>query len=937
MKRHHTNFQFSKATLVLLLLFAFTSSLLAQTTTATIRGKVTNEGGSAAPGAEVSAVSTTSGFTHTTTARADGSYTLAGLTPGSYTIVVSSGSSEPRSQEITVQVGQTLDADFQMGPQMVVSETITVLGTNTLVETRTSQVATNVTRHQIENLPQSNRNFLNFAGLAPGVRVTDDEFKKQIVSGAQPAQATNVFIDGVSFKSDVLPGGVIGQDSSRGNPFPQNAVQEFRVVTQNFSAEYQKASSAIITAVTKSGSNRLTGDAFVFYQDKDFVARNDFAPADQEKPAYERLQGGLSVGGPIIRDKMHFFLSYEGNDQDRENVVRVDNANFRAQFAQFEGVFVSPFREDLVFGKLSFQPSSAQLFDFSGFYRKETDIRSFGGTTSRASAENVKQDGIGFTGRHQLNSNTWLNEASLSYNQLQWNPQALNTTDVGLNYQGVIRIGGRSFSQNFDQKRISFRDDLTFSGAFGGAHTFKVGGNVDQLDYDVQKLAFSNPEFQFRQDIGFDIPFEALYGLGNPDLSDENTQFGVYAQDSWIINTHFSADLGIRWDYETDMVNNGYVTPADVRTNLSPFIDSNYFTDGGDREAHKDLFQPRLGVQYDVFANGRTIAFAGAGRYYDRVLYNEILDERLRLNFKVGLFRFSRDGQPRDGQPTVIFKPEYLTPAGLDQLRALGITGKPEVFLIENDTKVPQSDHLSVGIRQTLGSFYGSLTYANIRSKNGYSYIFGTRNAEGNCCVQLHPDYANVLLSTDDKKSWYNAVYLTLDRPYSPQTRWGVNLAYTYSDAEQNGGDLFSLDFPTVSDYPRYPVSGIEDHRVVLSGTVGIPWETRLSSLITYGSGVPFNIADASRGFGPTEFVFRRNAGESGEFRTIDLRLDKDFVFGGYRIGATLEAFNIEDHENFGCYNDFIARLPEINPNFGKPGCLVEPGRRLQAGLRFGF
>ena len=112
----------------------------------------------------------------------------------------------------------------------------------------------------------------------------------------------------MSYKNDVLLGGVVGQDSSRGNPFPQNAVQEFRVLTQNFKAEFEKASSAAITAVTKSGGNLWAGDVFLLYQDKNLVAQDIFAEErGEEKPTYERFQGGLSLGGPIIADKMSFF------------------------------------------------------------------------------------------------------------------------------------------------------------------------------------------------------------------------------------------------------------------------------------------------------------------------------------------------------------------------------------------------------------------------------------------------------------------------------------------------------------------------------------------------------------------------------------------------------------------------------------------------------
>ncbi|MFY7851924.1 MAG: TonB-dependent receptor plug domain-containing protein [Brevundimonas sp.] len=122
-----------------------------------------------------------------------------------------------------------------------------------IFEVRTSEVATNVTRQQIEDLPQISRNFLNFAALAPGVVVQEGDTERTISAGGQPSLAVNVFIDGQSQKSTILDGGIAGQDDSRGNPFPQSAVQEFRVLTQNFKAEYEQASSAIITSGTSTG------------------------------------------------------------------------------------------------------------------------------------------------------------------------------------------------------------------------------------------------------------------------------------------------------------------------------------------------------------------------------------------------------------------------------------------------------------------------------------------------------------------------------------------------------------------------------------------------------------------------------------------------------------------------------------------------------------
>ncbi|HET8796526.1 MAG TPA: TonB-dependent receptor, partial [Thermoanaerobaculia bacterium] len=849
---------------------------------------------------EISATNVNTGFVTRAAAAADGSYRLGGLAPGIYRIDVAATSYKASSKEVRVLVGQTLGLDFRLTPDLVLMESITVIGA-TAVETETSEVATNVTRQQIEQLPQNDRNFLNFAQLAPGVLLGNDELRKEVRAGAQGSSAVNVFIDGVSFKNDVIQGGVIGQDSSRGNPFPQNAVQEFRVITQNYSAEYQKASSAIITAVTKSGTNAYSGDAFFYFQDKGLVDENPMTGAN---PEYERNQYGFSIGGPILRDKMHFFASYEANDQDREETVTLgggwqNNPALRQQLAAYAGTFTQPFRSDLAFGKLSYQPNAAQIADWSVNYRKETDVRGFGGETSYEAAEDVKNDAWGTNLRHQYTASNLLNEASVSYQTYTWNPTPLDTSKVGLVYEGLLRIGGRDTEQDIGQDRLALRDDLTLSSfRWNGTHTFKVGGNAEFLEYTVTKFFEENPRYFFRSDLSATIPYKARWGFGDPDLSSDNQQYGIYGQDDWQINDKLTLNLGLRWDYETNMIDSDYVTPAEVRARLSDDFPANYFTDGNDREPKTDMFQPRLGFSYDVFANGQTVVFGGAGRYYDRNLFNNTLDERFRLQHSVGEFYFTPDGSPFNGQPAAKWDPKYLTIAGLRELQATGITGKPEVFLIENDTKVPYSNQWNIGVRHSFGQLIGSATYAGVRSYNGFSYLWG----KGACCPVIDSAYSNVLISSDDVRTWYDAVYLQLDRPYSGN--YGFNIAYTWADAEQVGGDLFSLDKPTIADWPRYGTPGTQEHRIVANGIVGIPWGVRLSGLLQYSSGDRFRIHDWSKGF--CYNCYNPRTGESPSWTTIDLRAEKAFTLGPTQLSVIAEAFNLFNEERYQYFNDFV-------------------------------
>lgn len=907
-------------------------SVWAQGTSATIRGTIRDEMGNAFPSAEVVATNTENGFTARAVAGPGGVFVLPGLAPGNYRMSVTAPAYRGATRELRVLIGQSLNVDFSLRPDLVLMEEVTVIG-STAVEMETAEIATNVTRQQIDGLPQNDRNFLNFAALAPGVILGTDEFRKEVRAGAQSSSATNVFIDGVSFKNDVIQGGVVGQDASRGNPFPQNAVQEFRVITQNYSAEYQKASSAIITAITRSGSNETTGDLFFLYQERSLVDENPMNGAD---PAYERQQYGANVGGPIIRDRAHYFVSFERNDQTREETVVLgggfqNDPALRASLAPYAGTFSSPFESDLAFGKLSFQPLNNQILEWSASYRNETDIRGFGGGTSREAAENVNNDVLSTTLRHQFTASSWLNEASLSYQDFSWNPTPLDSNLVGREYEGLLRIGGRDTEQDIGQQRLSFRNDTTFSGLqLGGDHTLKVGGNVDQLDYTIRKEFTSNPVFYYRSDISSTVPYRARYGIGNPDMSADNTQIGLYVQDDWNPTDQLTVNLGLRWDYETNMFDTDYVTPIEVRERLGDQFPARYFTDGNDREPANDLFQPRLGLSYDLFANGRTVVFGGAGRYYDRNLFNNTLDERFRLQYTVGEFFFSEDGSDVVGQPAVQWDPRYMTREGLNEVLASGRTGRPEVFLVENDTQVPYSDQWNVGVRQSFGNMVASVSYANIRSKHGFSYLWGA----GSCCPQFDPAYSNVLISSDDIRTWYDAVYVSLDRPFSMESNFGFNVAYTYADAEQIGGDLFSLDLPTIADWPRYGTPGTQDHRVVANALVGLPFETRLGALLQYSSGDRFRIHNFERGF--CVGCYEPITGESPSWTTVDLRLDKDFLLASNRIGISLEAFNVFNEERYAFFQDF--NPPEGNPNLGQPTAIVGGSqRRYQVGLRYGF
>src|SRR3989440_2343748 len=265
-----------------LLLFVVASPVGAQTSTGSIRGYVTDASGAPVVGARVVAVNIATSAQREVTTQSTGFYAILGLVPAEYDVTGRQIGMAPQKIRVRVLIGEVFPLDFKLAASAVQIEAVSVAAAAG-VEMRTSEVATNVTQQQIERLPTASRNFLDLAALAPGVTTSEDRvngigFRTFQGGGASPNQS-NIFVDGTSLKNDLTGGGVTGQDASRGNPFPRNAVQEYRVIAQNFKAEYAKSSSAIVTATTRSGTNEWHGGAFLGYQNKDLVALDTFQRA----------------------------------------------------------------------------------------------------------------------------------------------------------------------------------------------------------------------------------------------------------------------------------------------------------------------------------------------------------------------------------------------------------------------------------------------------------------------------------------------------------------------------------------------------------------------------------------------------------------------------------------------------------------------------------
>ena len=966
-------------------------NLFAQNTTGTIRGTVTGAGGAPVGSAQISAQNANTGGTRNAQSNDAGFYSLVGLPPGTYLVTVRRIGNAPQSRTVVVQIGATQSQDFALASQATQLET-QVITAATGLETRTSEIATNVTQAQISKLPTPSRNFLDLAALAPGVTVTEDRVNstnfRTVSAGGQPPASVNLFIDGTSFKNELTTSGVSGQDASRGNPFPRSAVQEYRVISQNFKAEYQNASSAVITATTKTGGNVWSGNALFAFQNKGMVQLDSFQRASSTpKPDYRRTLSAFSFGGPIVKDKIHFFGSYEGNYQNRANAVNIgtlptgfpalDTVNLR----QYNGYFQSPFRENLFFGKLSGDINEKSSAELSFSNRHETDVRDFGNNTTYAAASNNHNYNTVVQLKHNYFTGPWLNESKIDFSRFHrgfspnssGQPRRLYTVS-GTDYV----IGAYNSIQEYVQKRIGFRDDLTFSGfQAAGEHVLKGGFSFNHDIYDIDKRNDFVPQFHYAQtaDAGngtqtynYATPFELRFGTGDPFMKTNNNQLGVYVQDDWAPVKRLLLNIGVRWDYESNMLNTGYITPNGgpihyvdtlraYASNLfippgltaSPIADLNrYIATGNNRRPFKGAFQPRVGFSYGIDEANRTTVFGGWGLYYDRVPFDVAVDEKLKITNPTYTIRFSPQGTaPIAGQ--VAFQQSYLTADTVTLDRLVSQFGLRELWLMDNQYKVPKTTQWSLGVRQLIGQVAAAVTYASQRGIDQFTWQVahgGMNPPNGTTCCSFPFNWgahgiSGIIYSSSDVKTWYDAVSLQLDRAYSrpslDQLGWGAGLTYTYAKRYLEGEDELgqTFAFPQAFTIKKH-ASNDEKHRIVANWITDLPYAFGIqwSGLVTLGG--KQNIDVGCQRFCPN---FQRGGFTvpgTFPYQNVDMRLRKDFPSFGRSltaVGVTFDLFNALNHANLGCYNTGNP----TDANFGKAGCVVTDARRYQLGAELNF
>lgn len=938
-----------------------------------LRGQVSIDSGPAA-NTEVVATNLATGAVRRTRTAADGSYVLVGLLPGTYTVEAGG-----ISGTVTVSVASNATLNLQPGSGGPI-EQVTVTGVRpSALDVRTSEVGNTISLREIEQLPQFTRNFLEFADTVPGIAFTTDaQGFTSLRSGATSRNNGNLYIDGVGQKSYVEAGGIAGQNNTRGNPFPQLAIGEYKVITSNYKAEYGQVAGAAVTAVTRSGTNELEAEAYYRYTDESMRAKRP----DEKAPGADKVDSqtkeyGFAVGGPIIRDRLHYFLAYEYKDLVFPRTVFPDaNASASAQFlpADVRALFGPqniPFEEDLAFGKLSWQVTDDDLLDLSIQYRDEVQVDSVGGQRASAHGRDAINKDQRVTLRWQRSAERWFNELLFSVEETENNPFPRSIGN-GISYSAFNRLpsgvvqdewrlietgpAGGPDAQVRKQDGWSIADNVTFPSLnLYGEHTVKVGVSYKDIELTSQDAGAINPQFGFEVTpsgvsatpyrVDFLSPFN-VPGQRETVVTD-GKQYGFYVQDDWAVNDKLIVNVGVRWDYEknpayTDFVtsqafvdalfaddpDNPGVQPWGDRLRASGLNASDFVSTGNNRDDYDDAWAPRLGLSYDLNADERHVIHAGAGRSYDRNLFKLLSLEVSKAALSPIAIYFQDPGTGRcfrdDGRPCLPWNPVYLE-QGIAALSQIPVTaGSAELFLMNNHLKTPYTDQYSLGISNQIGDWRTDATVQRLLSYDGFIFTLINRYPDGSFFQagsqpwgEPVPGYANTLLGNNGIESRNTQLLLSAEKPFSSDSRWSLNLAYTYTDAKHNRklDDNFAFDQPTIGRYPFIAVNDIPKHRFVAAGSIDGPWGTifgvkivletprPMNEVRDYGNRPPdgsFAQPFAATPPGTGSFLI---GGDIWGYRTVDFQATKQFQFGDFAVTARANLLNAFDFENYSTFN----------------------------------
>jgi outer membrane receptor protein involved in Fe transport len=983
--------RFTKALCVCLL--ACAAPALAQQTSGNITGRILDDQGAAVPGTTITATNPQTGLVRTDVSDAEGLFRLNALPVGTYDLVAElQGFTRVEQKGVVVNVAQTTDLSIALRVAQV-AETITVTGESPIVSTTTSAVGGNVEVGQIESLPLNGRQFANLAIQIPGVGLgfhsdptKSTQFSPQINGGN--GRNMNYQIDGGDNNDDTV-GGLL-------QLFPLEAIQEFNVQTARFKAEYGRSNGGVMNIVTKSGTNDLRGSWFTLLRDKAMNAQTfSEKQAEVEKQDYRRWQYGGSFGGPIARDKAHFFFAAERTQQDTFQAV-----DTLGLFPSENGVFATPYTENLLTGKVTTNLGTSQYLSVR--YGRNSNEQPYGADGR------TPPSGWG-TSTNEFNSvnlnHNWvlggaLNEFIFQYADFS-NAITANSLDPYQLFPNGVSIGQNpNTPQQTQQKKWQFRDDFTWHmGGMGGlGHDFKAGVNFINEPRLFITFNVGTGDYAYTHiDNNLNGPIQNVTRSGGAaEANIPLRQFAGYIQDDWKVTDKLTINFGYRYDlltgYDIDQSRNPNFVILQNAARAGAFnVPGGEAFEGFGEESKNDTnnHQPRVGAIYDLRGDGRDVIRAGYGIYYDVSYTNASILFAAIDATGIGsgtIFSVTNSGGIRnpDGSFFQVGQPVSNIAGQNEAGGALPLTG----HIASPRIKQPYSHQMSVGWSHQLGQVTAvDVDFVHTEGRelgwrprpNQRMPGAGATGPRRFASLGISP--ANFRTNVSTGESRYTGVNLGLRRRH--QNGWSYNAWYSLSSAKSTTGnasdELDSNNIQNIQDPfgdVQFGPSARTDarHRINITGVFEVPGGFQISPIFRYRSALPVFIIEnidlnqdgnnvdipttayafdglnddgtaQIKEIGACETI---NCGRGASFSQLNLRVSKSFPIGGRaRIEAIGELFNVFNAKNPAGFVNPNRRLnsasnPTVSSSFLQPtefaGDFQNPEQRVgQIGFRLTF
>jgi outer membrane receptor protein involved in Fe transport len=931
----------------LLALASVPTSLLAQAATGVIDGRVVDETQSALPDVTVTARKVATGFSRSTLSSDLGTYRIEFLPPGTYVVTAErSQFAMTVAKNVVVQVGMSSNVDLPMKLGSV-AENITVTAESPLVQTTKSDVGQVINSTLIENLPLSGRRFQDLSLLVPGTRPSTyiDPTKSEVGSvsyGGMTGRAVNITVDGGD-NNDGVVRGLLQQ-------FSEDAIQEYKVSTGRFSAEFGRSTGGVVSVITKSGGNRTSGSAFLFARDDSLNSETSFEKQQGiGKQPFEQQQMGGTVGGPLKKDAAHYFASYEFNRRQDYSTVSTNGVLPSEEEPQLK-----PFRNHLLTVKTDFKLKDANsvIVRYSREdNRRENDF--IGGNVLRsAGALNTNVIDSAMAKSSSVLGGTRTNEALVLFQYFVNGITANDPATPNIATPDFFFGANGATPQETIQKRWQVKDDFAFRMKRWGDHDMKIGAEIVRSHYGGFAIpalygffAFNTPLPGNTTDAYLNAIADTFTGSAGSSIGNDNwTHVGVYFQDDYRPTSRLTLNLGLRYEVQGGPYSNDFDTPV-----LRDLKAMGYETR---RTTDIDNFGPRLGFAWNVRGDGHTVIRSGYGIYFDEIFQNITLFEGWTdVNHPLNFLSLS----PSPWTPAYYAAHrDAIRSSFVDPTFADGI-----MRLTAPDLKQPWARHFNIGWSQQLTQAASvDVDYVHSVGKDEIhrwtiNKVFRLAD-EGisvtNLNTRLSPAgvfnnyYGEVRVEGNRGHSQFDGLYVT-GKIRLPSAEVLTGYALTKSDNlandfATNSGDLTNLRWeddwgPTPNDVR---------HRFTLGATSNVWRGLQLSTIVQVNTGKPFS---ASAGFGGSLHAvraidpasgarFARNSFRADGFASWDLRIAYAVRFGHDRsLEPLFELFNITNHVNF---NSDTYNTSYTSSHFGQPTEIVNNSeRQAQFGVKFRF